>query len=282
MINPSAAQTSEAVGEHYDELDRFYREVWGEHVHHGYWATGREKPEEAVNALVELVADRLALSPGQHVCDIGCGYGATAQVLAERYGVRVTGVTISREQAERAEARARSDPALSFERRDWLENRFEDAAFDRALSIESSEHMEDKQRFFAEAFRTLRPGGRLVVCAWLACEAPSAWQVRYLLEPICREGRLPSMGSESDYRDLAKTAGFRVIGFEDLSAEVSRTWRICARRLTRKLASDPAYRRFLLDPRAKNRIFALTLARLILGYRTGAMRYGLITAEKVV
>jgi predicted RNase H-like HicB family nuclease len=93
MIRPSRPQTTAAVAAHYDELDPFYREVWGEHVHHGFWATGRES-RTAAEAMVDLVAARLDLSPGQSVCDIGCGYGATAARLAERHGVHVTGVTV--------------------------------------------------------------------------------------------------------------------------------------------------------------------------------------------
>src|SRR3978361_1598672 len=58
--------------------------------------------------------------------------------------------------------------ALTFHRRDWLDNGLPDAAFDRAYAIESSEHMVDKARFFSEAWRVLKPGGRLVVCAWLS------------------------------------------------------------------------------------------------------------------
>ena len=56
MIRPSRPQTTAAVAAHYDELDPFYREVWGEHVHHGFWATGRESPTAAAEALVDLVA----------------------------------------------------------------------------------------------------------------------------------------------------------------------------------------------------------------------------------
>ena len=86
MIHPNRPQTTGAVAAHYDELDPFYREVWGEHVHHGYWPSGRESPAEAADALVRLVADRLDLEPGQAVCDIGCGYGATAADLVARHG----------------------------------------------------------------------------------------------------------------------------------------------------------------------------------------------------
>jgi len=280
MIEPREVQTAAAVAAHYDELDPFYREIWGRHVHHGYWATGRETPERAVEALVDLLAERLGLAQGQRACDVGCGYGATAVYLAERHGVLVTGVTISPVQAERARVAAAGHKGVAVTCRDWLSNGFEDAVFDRVYAIESSEHMVDKERFFREAFRTLRPGGRLGVLAWLAREGARDWEVRRLLEPICREGRLSGMGTESDYRELARRAGFRVAGFEDLSRQVRRTWRICARRLAGKLATDRAYRRFLMDCRSRNRGFALSLARIAVAYRTGSMRYGLLTADK--
>src|SRR5436305_1557670 len=106
MIFPDLPQTARDVSGHYDELDRAYRDIWGEHVHHGYWVSGRESPAEAAEALVRLVADRLDPHPGQEVCDIGCGYGATGGWLAEHRRVRVTGFTISEAQAWMARAGA--------------------------------------------------------------------------------------------------------------------------------------------------------------------------------
>jgi tocopherol O-methyltransferase len=272
MITPRLAQSPASVAAHYDELDLFYREIWGEHVHHGYWPEGRARltSAEATEALVTLLADRLDLAPGQRVCDIGCGYGATASHLMRHYSVAVTGVTLSPVQA------ARSDGVADIRVQDWLDNDFPDALFDRAYAIESSEHMADKQRFFDEAFRTLRPGGRLVVCAWLARPKPGAWEVRHLLEPICREGRLPGMGSVSEYQDYAMRAGFSCLQVEQLARNVRRTWWICARRLLWRLCSDRRYQRFLLNPRHENRIFAVTILRLILALQTGAMQYALL------
>jgi cyclopropane fatty-acyl-phospholipid synthase-like methyltransferase len=280
MIVPNEPQSSASVAEHYDELDPFYREIWGEHVHHGLWRTGRESPDQAVVALVAYLAGTLGLKPGQHVCDIGCGYGATAEWLAHHHGVHVTGLTLSSAQLQQAERRAAGLPLLRFMRQDWLANTFEDGAFDHVIAIESSEHMLDKQQFFDEAYRTLRPGGRLAVYAWLARDMARPWEERLLLEPICREGRLPGMGTETEYRAWAEKAGFSVDGIEDLSAKVRRTWSLCAGRVAKKLLTHPHYRRFLRDARSKNRIFALSLPRIWLAYVTGLMRYALLTAHK--
>lgn len=276
MIVPNICQTAVAVADHYDELDPIYRRVWGEHVHHGLWATGHETPAEAVEALVETVADRLRLVPGEACVDIGCGYGSTARQLASSRSVRVTGFTLSAEQA--LYAAAHPVPDVDIQLRDWLANGLNDASANAAWAIESSEHMVDKPRFFAEAHRVLSPGGRFVICAWLAETDASGWKVRHLLEPICREGRLPSMGTREEYEAMATAAGFTIAGYEDVSRRVARTWTICALRLLKALLVDSETRRLAL--RARNRIFVLSIPRLILAYRSGAMRYGIFTLSK--
>ncbi len=276
MIVPDISQNAVAVADHYDELDPIYRRVWGEHVHHGLWATGRETPGEAVEALADTVGDRLDLMPGQACVDIGCGYGSTARRLALARGVRVTGFTLSAEQARYAAAHP--VPGVDIHVRDWLANGLADASASAAWAIESSEHMVDKPRFFAEAHRVLAPGGRLVICAWLAGTDASGWKVRHLLEPICREGRLPSMGTREEYEAMATAAGFTITGYEDVSRRVARTWPICAGRLVKALLTDRETRRLALG--ARNRNAFLGIPRLILAYRTGAMRYCIFTLSK--
>ncbi len=272
---------------HYDELDRFYRDIWGEHVHHGLWLRGDETQAQAVLQLAEMVAREAAVDRGSRVIDIGCGYGATAQFLADEFGAEVTGITISEAQHAVAQARAvgshashsshHSQPAYLLG--DWLTNTLPAESFDAAIAIESSEHM-DKPGFFVQAWRVLRPGGRLVVNSWLSCEAPTARQQRWLLEPICREGRMPHLGTESDYRRLAVEAGFSIERFQDVTRQIARTWPMIVRVFLWNLPRRPGYLRFILDPRSRNAIFGLTIVRLWIAFRTGAMRYGVFTLIK--
>ena len=277
MIEPSTRQTGADVAGHYDELDEIYRQIWGEHVHHGLWRTGRESVAEATDALADLVAKRLSPAAGDHLADIGCGYGKTAARFADKLGATVTGFTLSEEQAKVARSRPGS---LTFHVRDWLENGIADAGFDHAYAIESTEHIADKRKLFLEVARTLQPGGRFVVCAWLSEDRPSRWRVRHLLEPICREGRLPGMGTHDEYRLWAEAAGLTLVHYEDVSSQVRRTWSIVTRRVMAKLATTSRYRRYLLSREQQHRQFALSLPRLILAYRTGAMRYGDFTFQR--
>lgn len=280
MIYPKRAPAGADVARHYDELDVFYREVWGEHVHHGLWRSGRESPEEAVQQLVDYVAVQAGLQPGAAVCDVGAGYGATARHLVRHYTARVTALTISPAQYDYARSHAPGVTNPTYLLRDWLANGLPDAVFDAVVSIECISHVPDKVRFFEEAYRVVRPGGRLVLCAWLADEAPSDWHVRHVLEPICREGQLPSLANAAEYRAMLHDAGFVIDAVEDLSRQVRRTWSVCTRRVARGIVTDRRYRRYLLDATQHNRRFVWTPARLWLGFYTGSFRYGLFVAHR--
>lgn len=282
MIVPRTPLMPAAVADHYDELDLFYREIWGEHVHHGLWRTKRDSPEQAVEQLALYTAAQAQIRAGDRVCDVGAGYGATARLLAQRLGAQVTAVTITPTQYEYACAQrvVSGQPEPQYLLQDWLHNDLPAQSFAALIAIESTEHMDDKLHCFAEMFRVLRPGGRVAICAWLARDKPRPWHIRWLLEPICREGRLPGMGSAQEYHDLLLRAGFTLEAYEDLSAQVWRTWPICVGRALRRIIREPRYRAYMLNRRQRNRIFLLTAVRIWLAYRTGAMRYGLFTAQR--
>ena len=281
MIVPRVPLAPHAVDGHYDELDAFYREVWGEHVHHGLFVTGRESVEAATEALALRVLDAAAVGEGTRAVDVGCGYGGTAWLAAAR-GAVVTGLTLSPAQAR--VARQRPAPpggtAPTVVVRDWLANGLPGAAFDAAWAIESTTHMPDRPRVFSEVARVLRPGGRFVLCVWMTGPAPRAWEVRHLLEPICREGQLAGLGTAAENLGWLRGAGLVVEREEDWSRAVAPTWGIVARRVARGLVTDARYRRYLRDASQQDRRFVVTVLRLLVAYRTGAMRYGVFVATK--
>jgi tocopherol O-methyltransferase len=280
MIKPAVEISAEKVADHYDELDRFYRGIWGEHVHHGLWHSGRESPEQAVEQLIEAVVQPLGILGGESLCDVGCGYGATSRYVARKYDARVTGVTISQAQYDYARSVSSDQGNPQYLLQNWESNRFADESFDGIVSIECLSHILNKTRFFEEIRRVLRPGRRAVATVWLASEQATPRQNRRLLEPICREGCLPGMGTRSEYEELMERVGLRLVDYEDLSSRVSRTWQICARRACGRLLTSLDAWRFLLSPHSRNRVFLLTVWRIMAAYRTGAMRYGLFVIEK--
>ena len=271
---------AECVAAHYDELDRFYREVWGEHVHHGLWRTGDETAKEAVIALTDYVAEIAGVRAGTRVVDVGSGYGATARRLAERFDAEITAITVSRAQHEYAEHVHSSGRRPRYVHMDWLNNDLPAESFDAAVAIESTEHLRDLPLALREIARVLVPGGRLVVCAWLAGDTPGRWATRWLLQPICREGRLCQLLTEQELGELLNSNGFAIERFDDLSAKVARTWTICLNQVLCAFIRRPDYWRFMFDRNQSERIFLITLLRIRLAYARGAMRYGVFTARR--
>lgn len=265
---------------HYDRLDRFYRRLWGEHVHHGLWTSPSMTPGQAVRHLVRRVARDAQIEAGTSVCDIGCGYGAPARLWAEEYGAAVTGFTVSKAQHAYARRQSVAGPSPDLRLQDFLANDLPDASVDAAVAIESLTHMADPARAVREAARVLRPGGRFVACVWMAAPSPPAWARRHLLDPICTEGRLSGLPTAPDLRRWTQAAGLTVERLTDVTPLVRRTWTVVLRRFAWALLTDPAVLRFVLDATESERVFARTLPRIWLAQHLGVLRYGWLVAAR--
>lgn len=268
------------VAGHYDRLDRFYRQIWGEHLHHGLWTRSAFSPEEAVRHLVHRVAADARIEPGTRVCDVGCGYGAPARLWAEAYGAEVTGFTVSEAQHAFAQRQPVDGPAPGYRLQDFLANDLPDQSVDAVVGIESLTHIHDPSRVFREAARLLRPGGRLVQCAWMAAPDASRWARTWLLDPICEEGRLWGLPTATVLHRWSTQAGLTVERLDDVTALVRRTWTAVLRRFFHALRTDPAVLRMLLDTSEPDRVFARTILRILGAQRIRALRYGWLVAVR--
>lgn len=274
--------TVDGAASHYDDLDAFYREIWGEHVHHGMWLTGKETDTEAAENLVTLVAKLGGTGAGTEVCDVGCGYGATAKILAQRYDANVTGMTISNAQWKYAKANNDVPGKTNFLLRDWYHNEQPSDHYDVVQTVESLEHMPDLPTFFRECYRVMKPGGRLVAVAWMSCENPDPLAKRFLIDAITRESQIAGVRPESEFKAAALGAGFTNYEFNDYAQQVKKTWPLCAWRTVKGFFTKPHYRSFLFSSKNPNRIFALTLFRIWLAYELGVQRYGVFSASKPI
>jgi len=154
----------------------------------GYWARADDL-DQAQEDKLELIARKLQLQPGQRVLDIGCGWGGTARFLAERYGVEVTGITISERQAAYAREICAGLP-VTIRLLDYRELR---GRFDRIVSVGMFEHVGVKnyRTYFETARRSLAEDG-LFLLHTIAANTPrnrtDAWIERYIFP----NGMLPS------------------------------------------------------------------------------------------
>jgi hypothetical protein len=94
----AGTRTAQSVGAYFDLITADARLFYGESFHLGYFSQGSESLREALDAHTDLVAGLARVKAAAHVLDVGCGLGAPALRIAQRYGCRITGVNISREQ----------------------------------------------------------------------------------------------------------------------------------------------------------------------------------------
>ena len=227
------------VQKHYDRLSRFYRMLWGEHLHHGYWENG-ESIERAQIKLMERLAEKAQIARGAHVLDIGCGIGGSALWLADQYECRVTGLTISPVQARMATKKAKSKGLanrvkfLVTDANTWQP---QPENVDVVWIMESSEHFENKKNFFARCAQALKPHGVLAVCAWLRGEQSEKEQ--QLVAAIAEAMFSASLDTLRQYAAWMREANLKVETALDITQNVAPTWEHCfrmARRLKLELA----------------------------------------------
>lgn len=152
---------------HYDLGNRFY-ETWldGSMTYSSAIYDARVRDlESAQRAKYDALAKQLDLKPGEHVLEIGCGWGGFAEFAAKEYGVYVTGVTISDEQLIYARARMVREglaDRVEIRRQDYRDI---EGQFDKVASIEMFEAVGERYwpAYFSKIADVLKPGGRVAL-----------------------------------------------------------------------------------------------------------------------
>ncbi len=158
VLNMQNKDRAKKVGEqHYDAGNDLYERMLDKRMVYtcGYWSsptTPARDLDDAQEQKLDLVCRKLNLQPGQTVLDIGCGWGSFAKFAAEKYGVKVTGVTISKEQAALAQGRCKGlDVDIRFE-----DYRDTTGQFDHIVSLGMFEHVGPKNyRTYMQKVNTL-------------------------------------------------------------------------------------------------------------------------------
>ena len=277
-----------AVERYYDTTLDLYEELWGEHVHHGFWDPGQrpgdgDDRKSATDRLVRELVNFADVPSGASVLDVGCGIGGPALHLAGAHGCTVHGVTLSADQAKRANEKAReaglSDRAV-FVQQDAMSNTFPDESFDVVWAVEVLMHIPDRAGFFAEMFRLLKPGGRLAIATWSQRDGELSEEDSKLVDLILKHQVMPSFSSLEEHERLALAAGFKDVSFADWTRNVANSW-------------DPEFA--MIKRFANGRSLMMDLARergvdvlgffyagplMLKGFSTGAMTYGAVRATK--
>lgn len=277
MISVSTVEKKSIRG-HYDLATPFYRLLWGPHIHHGLWLNEKASPYQAQCQLTDTLADLAGINQQDNVLDIGCGMGGSSIRLAHQRGCRCHGITLSPVQKRWATTSAMLkglSRKVRFSAADAESVELKEGAYDVLWSVECTEHLYDKPKFFQNAAQWIRPGGRLAIVVWFQGRNPKQPGHEQRVEELCQRFVCPSFATVDEYSSWLTTAGFHSIVHHDWSHHAAKTWKICRQRVQKSRVDRLAkwISREQVD-------FINGFDKLIAAFENGDMEYGALIAHR--
>jgi 27-O-demethylrifamycin SV methyltransferase len=151
---------------HYNAVSDAWQDIMGDNFHFGYFKTPDTPLSEGTNALIDRMISLAAVTRDTTILDVGCGIGASAFYLHEKFNCSVIGITTSErgmETANQLSEKKGYSGSVKFQLADGTDNGFPGNSFDIAWVLESS-HLMNKDKLLKECHRVLRSKGVLLLC----------------------------------------------------------------------------------------------------------------------
>jgi len=218
-------QSSDPEG-YYNQWYPVYERSWSkDHMHYGFWDDDIKSHEESLENTIKTVFSELEPLKGDYILDAGCGVGGSCRYLLDHYDVTVSGITYSDLLLKKAREKSINYDSnrLQYYFMDYTNTEFEDETFDRVYAIESVCYAQDKHDFIKEAFRILKPGGKLVVADGFQFKDELTIFERKILDEFLRGWELPNLALVSYFRKGLEKYGFELIKFTDKTQQARKS-----------------------------------------------------------
>jgi len=214
------------------DMNTLYRSVWGDSIHWAIWLTRNCSFQGAIRHAKCHMAQALLLQPNSRILEVAAGTGESSRFFAREYGCHVTATNYSQQHLSEATKLADQqgmDQLVENSFADFHDlKQFPDKTFDGYLIQEAINHATDKARVLGEAFRVLRPGGRIVVSDQTTDVSLLDKSLRQRL--AARHGS-QDLFSSGEYLEVMRDTGFEIVRIDDLSDHIGRVFRSIVRRI---------------------------------------------------
>ena len=188
-------------------------------MHYGFWYEDTKSLAEAILNTNRFVVDALAIDFKDTVLDAGCGVGGTSMYVAETTEAIVEGITLSDVQlkiARRRASKALAARLLNFSKQDFTKTNFRENTFSKIFGIESICYAHRKIDFLNEAYRIMKPGGRIaVVDLFLNKENLDVQEMKIYTKTI--EGWVvPNLSTTEEFSKSLEQVGFKNVAFHNM------------------------------------------------------------------
>ena len=226
--------THQDISDYYDQTTIHYKRAWDLNrslaMHYGYWRKDTRNFPDSLAHMNEEFARWGNIRKGDQVLDAGCGVGGSSVFLVEQIGCQVKGITLNKGQVESATRHAKqrgiSDLTDFFEM-DYSSTDFKDESFDVIWALESTVHTDDEPTFLKEAYRLLKPGGRLIIAGYFKREEELTEKESSMLARWLNTWAIRDIPRGSELELMMKDAMFINVRFSNISKQVQRSaWRM--------------------------------------------------------
>ncbi len=176
---PLDTRPFKAIIDYYDKTRFDYNVAWDSSeypaVHFGFYDENADKHTDALQNTNQVLATLAQVKAGDRVLDAGCGRGGSCFWLAKNRKAKTVGITPVQSQIDECRQSAEEkglQEQCKFELADFCNTPFEGEQFDVIWACESLCHAEKKADFYREAYRLLRPGGRIVIAEYMRRHRP--------------------------------------------------------------------------------------------------------------
>ncbi len=214
------------IADYYCQTQIHYQIWWNlaetKSLHYGIWYPDTKNFKEALyNTNVEL-GNLAGISSTDLVLDAGCGVAGAAIYLAQSIGCHVKGITISEIQYKvslKNVIKAQLTENIEVSIQDFTKTNYLDNTFDVVWACESSCHASPKSSFLREAYRILKPGGKLVVSDYFLTSEGSLDPNKYILK-WRKTWAISEFNNPTNFTDEAIKTGFKLLHEIDFSKEI--------------------------------------------------------------